>query len=170
MNGIGQRIVIAAFSFCLLMATVASSEWRSGGLAAHPSLRHAEDSTRLKREASEAENDCKRAAARHSDDARAFFLPPKNSWSCLPNDIKPDDVVSIALSKPGMSKGSATKVTVDQTLKRLKAQCRKRNMGDGNGKEIYFYRLAGCWGNPPADYQEILQRQSEELQKMKKHY
>ena len=69
-----------------------------------------------------------------------------------------------------MSHGRVTKVTVNETLKRLQAHCRKRKLVDARGKEIYFYRLAGCWGNPPLDYQEILQRQSEELQKLRKHY
>jgi hypothetical protein len=41
---------------------------------------------------------------------------------------------------------------------------------DAHGREIYFYRLSGCWGNPPADYQEILARQREELSKLRKRY
>ena len=169
MNAIEKRIGIALFSFCLLM-TLLSSAWRSCSLTAHASIRPAKDSTRLRRKVSDPEGDCKGLSARDGDGARAFSSPPKNSWPCLQNNIKPEDVVSTAFSKPGMSHGRVTKVTVNETLKRLQAHCRKRKLVDARGKEIYFYRLAGCWGNPPLDYQEILQRQSEELQKLRKHY
>jgi hypothetical protein len=118
---------------------------------------------------SEAQSECNGKTPR-GDGAKALELSPNSSWPCLQSDIKPDDVVSAALSKPGMSNGSEAKVTVDQTLKRLNAHCRKGKLIDAKGKEIYFYRLAGCWGNPPADYQEVLQRQSEELEKLKRHY
>ena len=169
MTRIGKRIGLAAFSLCFLMAVVVASESRSGSLAARRAIGD-KDSKRLRSTISVAANDGQRAAARSSDGSMAFCLPAKNSWPCLQNNIKPEDVVSAALSKPGMSHRNETKVTVDQTLQRLKAHCRKRKLVDANGREIYFYRLAGCWGNPPADYQEILQRQSEELQKLKKHY
>jgi len=55
-------------------------------------------------------------------------------------------------------------------LSNLKARCKRGKLVDANGREIYLYRLAGCWGNPPADYRKFFKRQSEELQKLKKHY
>ena len=50
------------------------------------------------------------------------------------------------------------------------ARCRKGKLVDGTGREIYFFRLDGCWWNPPSDYLEILQRQEERLAKLRKRY
>ena len=63
------------------------------------------------------------------------------------------------------------KVTVEQKLAELKASCRSDNkLVDGSGKEITFYHLIGCWGNPPYDYQEILKKQEDEIHKLKEQY
>ncbi|PYS38228.1 MAG: hypothetical protein DMF71_17165 [Acidobacteria bacterium] len=70
---------------------------------------------------------------------------------CLPNGIKPDTIVNSERVVP--KRGRA--VTVKQLLIDL---------------EIRFYRLIGCWGNPPADYQEMLERQNNELNSLKKKY
>lgn len=86
---------------------------------------------------------------------------------CLPSGIKVADVVSAQLAKPGRT---ANKITVDQKLAEMKARCKRGRLVDASGKEIRFYRLTGCWGNPPADYQEILARQAEEIEKLKKQY
>jgi hypothetical protein len=93
------------------------------------------------------------------------------SCDCLPQDIKPNDVVSVRVGKPG-SGGPATaeKLTVAMKLKELNASCKDAKLVDGAGKEIYFYRLQGCWGNPPEDYQEILRKQGEELSRLRKTY
>ena len=61
-------------------------------------------------------------------------------------------------------------MTAEQRLRALKAKCVKSKLLDGDGKEIRFYRLQGCWGNPPADYRDILQRQSRELSALKKRF
>jgi hypothetical protein len=87
--------------------------------------------------------------------------------ACLQKDVQSTNVVSAPMKRPGRA---GRPVTVGDMLKQLKARCKRGKLLDANGKEIYFYRLTGCWGNPPADYQEILQRQSEELEKLKKHY
>ncbi len=76
---------------------------------------------------------------------------------CLPARINSDDKVSAS-------------VTVRQRLIELKAHCRRGKLFDRSGKEIRFYRLAGCWGNPPPGYREILERQRRELEKLKKRY
>jgi hypothetical protein len=97
-----------------------------------------------------------------------LMLPASDPCACLPKNIKPDDFVSAhaVKSRPG----EVQKVTVEQTLKGIKARCRKRKLVDPRGKEIYFYRLQGCWGNPPEDYQEILSRQARELESLRKRY
>ena len=92
---------------------------------------------------------------------------PQSFIGCLPKEIKPADVVSSRLV--GSSK-VLKKITVEEKLIQLKASCKKGKLVDASGREIRFYRLEGCWGNPPADYQEILQKQSEELEKLKKQY
>jgi hypothetical protein len=98
----------------------------------------------------------------------ALAMPASDPCSCLPKDIKRSDVVSVALSKPG--RAASGKITVEQKLKELKARCRKGKLVDVSGKQIYFYRLQGCWGNPPEGYQEILSQQARELEKLRRRY
>ena len=97
----------------------------------------------------------------------ALVLPKTASCSCLPQGIKCDSVVSATLAKPG---GKVRRVTVEQKLRELRARCRRGKPVDTTGKDIYFYQLKGCWGNPPEDYQEILKRQNEELKNLRKRY
>ena len=87
--------------------------------------------------------------------------------ACLQKDVQPADVVAAPIRKPGRA---GRKVTVDDKLKELKARCKHGKLVDSTGREIFFYRMAGCWGNPPADYREILERQNTELAKLRKHY
>jgi len=87
------------------------------------------------------------------------------SLNCLPKGIEEEMVVAVE------QKGQATKqITVKERLKQLKARCRGRKLVDSKGRQIYFYRLTGCWGKPPGDYQEILERQRKEISKLKKRY
>jgi len=60
-------------------------------------------------------------------------------------------------------------ITVEKRLAQLKARCRNRKLLDAKGREIRFHRPS-CWGNPPADYQEIQQQEAEELLKLQKRY
>ncbi len=84
--------------------------------------------------------------------------------ACLPPNIKSDSVVSIGI-------GRANKVTVSQKLDQLQAHCdRSGKLIDSAGKEIYFFPTTGCWGNPPADYQEILHQQQENIDHLKQTY
>lgn len=90
---------------------------------------------------------------------------------CLPSGIKLDDVVSADIS--GYSNGQPVglhKVTVEQKLTELNASCNNGKLVDSVGKEITFYHLTGCWGNPPYNYQEILQKQQDEINKLKEQY
>ena len=89
--------------------------------------------------------------------------------ACLPAGTNLEEVVTPAQAK--FADGAPTKqLTVRDTLTRLKARCRKGKLVAGNGREIRFYRLIGCWGNPPADYEEQLAQQSKELERLKKKY
>jgi len=96
--------------------------------------------------------------------------PGNNTDSCLPAGIKPADVVSTQAVKPGANRDEVRTITVAQKLKELRARCRKRKLVDAGGREIRFYRLIGCWGNPPDDYQEQLERQAKELARLRKRY
>jgi hypothetical protein len=93
--------------------------------------------------------------------------PLQRFQTCLPAGIAATDVVSAQLVK---SSNTVKKTTVEQKLIELKARCKSGRLVDATGKQIYFYRLEGCWGNPPPDYQEILERQDQELKKLRKRY
>lgn len=90
-----------------------------------------------------------------------------NTDACMPPGIQATDVVSSQAAKPG---GKVVTVTVAQKLKALRARCRKGKLVDAKGTEIRFYQLVGCWGNPPDDYQEQLERQAKELAQLRKRY
>ena len=96
-----------------------------------------------------------------------------SNWSsCLPPDIKLTDIVSAELISFSLSNGyTVKKVTVEQKLTELKASCSASGkLVDGTGREIYFFHLTGCWGNPPFNYQDILAKQRQELEQLRQHY
>jgi hypothetical protein len=85
---------------------------------------------------------------------------------CLPPGIQLSDVVE---AKPDGDAREA--VTVAHKLAQLNASCSRSNkLVDDAGREIVFYRLKGCWGNPPDNYDEILAQQQKELDEMKKEH
>ncbi len=87
---------------------------------------------------------------------------------CLPADVKLNDVVEASIT--GYANGQH-KVTVESKLNELKATCNRDNkLIDGSGKQVVFYHLIGCWGNPPADYRELLEKQREEINKLKQQF
>jgi hypothetical protein len=88
---------------------------------------------------------------------------------CLPEAVKPTDVVSTTVVQTDGGT-LVEKITVEQKLTELKANCKNGKLVDGAGTEIYFYKLTGCWGNPPRNYQEILGRQEAELAILRKQY
>lgn len=92
-----------------------------------------------------------------------------NTSQCLPQDIASTDIVSAATVASGVSP-KVKQVTVVAKLKELRARCRKGKLVDSRGKEIRFYRLQGCWGNPPEDYEKILAEQAKELENLRKRY
>lgn len=87
--------------------------------------------------------------------------------ACLPDGVKAEDVVSAEQSAPG---GPVKRVTVAARLKQLSARCRGGKLIGAKGREIKFYRLTGCWGNAPANYTEIMERQRKEIADLKKRY
>jgi hypothetical protein len=86
----------------------------------------------------------------------------KPGFDCLPNDVRLNDVVT-------SGKTAKRNVTVEKTLIQMKARCRNSKLVDAKRREIRFFRPS-CWGNPPADYLEIQQRENSELQKLKRTY
>ena len=101
----------------------------------------------------------------------SLLVPAQNRFlACLPKEVKADEVISIQPVVSSLGGEEGKKITVKQKLIEIKARCKKGKLVDASGKEIRFYRLAGCWGNPPADYQEILARQRGEIEELKKRY
>lgn len=88
--------------------------------------------------------------------------PAAKQWTCLSKDVRADEVVS-------SGRGEKQNLTVGKKLAEIKARCRRGKLVDAKNREIRFFRTA-CWGNPPEDYQEIRQHESDELAKLKKRY
>src|SRR5262249_13702867 len=89
-------------------------------------------------------------------------VPRSKKFSCLPKDVRADEVVSYT---PRGKESS----TVEKKLVELKARCRRGKLVDGRGREIRFFRPS-CWGNPPPDYLEIHERENKELADLKRHF
>lgn len=98
------------------------------------------------------------------------LLTPHGLEACLPSGTKLTDVVSAQIISSNASGSIVKKTTVSDKLAQLRARCAKGKLVDRRGRQIYFYKLTGCWGNPPADYIEILERQRTELRKLRKRY
>ena len=91
-------------------------------------------------------------------------------YNCMPADIREGTVASFR-AEPSAKTGQAeSPVTIGQTLKTLKARCSRGKLIDRRGKQIRFYQLDGCWGNPPANYLEIMEKQRKDLKDMKRKY
>lgn len=86
-------------------------------------------------------------------------------FDCLPEELKSTDIVSYARKGAGPDED----ITVADKLIELKAGCKRGALVDRKGKKIKFFKLA-CYGNPPSDYEEIRQKESEELEKLQKSY
>lgn len=99
----------------------------------------------------------------------AFFAIPAIA-ACLPDGIKETDVVGHKSVTNRSGVRSTQKITVKETLRKLGSRCVKGKLVDRKGWEIRFYKIQGCWGNPPADYLEIQAQQAKELEELKKHY
>ena len=91
-------------------------------------------------------------------------------WTCLPDGIKRTDVVSTQEVPSTKGRREFRRISVEQKLKDLRARCRRGKLIDASGTEIRFYKLAGCWGHPSDDDREVLDRQKQELAKLRKSY
>jgi len=83
--------------------------------------------------------------------------------------VAPDAVVSGVEGESAQGK-TQTPVTVREALRRLQASCRNGELFDKTGRQIYFFQLIECWGNPPEDYQERLTLQAKEIERLKQKY
>ena len=85
--------------------------------------------------------------------------------SCLPEGVKLSSEIleqsTTAKSKPK---------TVASKLAELRARCKNRKLVTPDGKEVRIVQLIGCWGNPPEDYQEQLNRQQRAIEELRKKY
>jgi hypothetical protein len=90
-------------------------------------------------------------------------------FRCLPAGIKLDEIVDTRVVGD-LKPENVVRTTVAQALGRLRAVCKNEKLVDASGKEIYFYHRVGCWGNPPQNYGEILQKQQDELDRLKRKY
>lgn len=86
---------------------------------------------------------------------------------CLPPDVDAAEVIGVEPSSAGRA---PKKITVTTKLNQIGARCRGTRLVDAKGKQIHFYRLTGCWGNPPENYQEILDNQQKELAQLRRRY
>ena len=92
------------------------------------------------------------------------------TYPCLESGVKEDNVTGFRTVTSKTSESRTEKVTVKQALKKMGARCLRGKLVDGQGRQIRFYFLQGCWGNPPEDYLEILDRQKKEIERLKKRY
>ena len=89
--------------------------------------------------------------------------------SCLPKDVQLKLLVQPE-AEASPTKKDSKPLNVEQKLRQLKAKCKDGKLVDQNGKEIRFVHLIGCWGNPPADYQEQLDEQEKKLVSLREKY
>lgn len=89
--------------------------------------------------------------------------------SCLPDGLK----LSTEILERTDSSSTETKSkpkTLESKLIEIKAKCKNGKLTDRSGKEIRIVQLIGCWGNPPEDYQQQLDRQQEEIKKLREKH
>lgn len=87
---------------------------------------------------------------------------------CLPKGIQRSTVVGFQ-GRPSKQRGGKA-ITVADLLDSLKARCKRGKLLDAKGRPIYFFAMTGCWGNPPENYQQILDEQARKLAQLKKRY
>lgn len=85
------------------------------------------------------------------------FEARSQSYPRLPPDVKAEELIKRDIS-------------VNQAVKKLKTKCYKGRLVDSKRRTVRFYRLQGCWGNPPQDYLEIMEAQRLEIASLRKKY
>jgi len=88
--------------------------------------------------------------------------------SCLPEGVKLTSEIFDEFNGSPSPKGKPK--TVASKLAELRARCKNRKLITRDGKEIRIVQLIGCWGNPPEDYQEQMNRQRRDIEELRKKY
>ena len=88
--------------------------------------------------------------------------------SCLPEGVKLTS--EIFEESDGSTSAKGKPKTVASKLAELRARCKNRKLVTRNGREIRIVQLIGCWGNPPEDYQEQMNRQRLDIEELRKKY
>lgn len=86
-------------------------------------------------------------------------------FACLPDTFDLNEIIAYRT----MPSGKEVTIKLKDKLVELKATCREGKLVDRQKREIKLFRFA-CFGNPPADYDEIQQRQQQELSQLKERY
>ncbi len=89
--------------------------------------------------------------------------------SCLPKEVQPKLMIQEEATSAS-DKKAPKPLTIEQKLRELKAKCKDGKLVDQGGREIRFFYLIGCWGNPPEDYQQQLDEQATKLKSLKEKY
>jgi hypothetical protein len=80
----------------------------------------------------------------------------------LPAEVQLDTVAECGY-------GGTNMVTIEDELVHVQARVGDDGkLHDAVGKPIAFFHLTGCWGNPPANYQQILDEQKRRLDELRK--
>lgn len=88
----------------------------------------------------------------------------RNRFRCLPGGMNLNRAVGCdTTAQP------SREVTLEETLKRMGAQCKSAQLVDAKGKEIRFYTVQG-FGAPTAYAMETMRRQRMEIAALKQKY
>ena len=88
----------------------------------------------------------------------------RNRFPCLPNGMKLSRAVECdTTAQPGRE------ITLEETLVKMGARCKKGKLVDAKGKEIRFYTVQG-FGAPTAYAMETMRRQRIEIEALKRKY
>jgi len=82
-------------------------------------------------------------------------------YNCLPAGVTEKTVVN-SQSATGNS------TSAGKALKSLGARCSRGSLIDRNRRKIVFFHMQTCWGNPPADYQDVMAAQQKEIARLRK--
>jgi hypothetical protein len=104
------------------------------------------------------------------------FPATRGFTSCLPDGVTlksevVDNLWPVELSDAPQNtrtKQKRTARTVKSILTEFGAQCKNGRLTNRKGKEIRIVQLIGCWGNPPEDYEEQINRQRREIEELRK--
>jgi hypothetical protein len=86
-------------------------------------------------------------------------------FACLPEGFQLGDKIS----EGDVASLANHSSTLEAYLVKLRARCKRGKLFDAKGKEIRLFRYS-CFGNRPENYKEIVQKESEELARLKRRY